>query len=71
MTERLRVLYKKNISRLITEFSYKNIHQIPKIEKIVINFNYMKLLFQTRVSFYLYNIEYVESCLSLLYEPQS
>ena len=37
MTERLRVLYKKIISKLITEFSYKNIHQIPKIEKIVIN----------------------------------
>lgn len=31
-------LYKKEIiSQLMTEYKYKNIHQIPKVEKIVVN----------------------------------
>lgn len=38
MTQRLKTLYTKTIvPKLITNFNYKNIHEVPKIEKIVIN----------------------------------
>lgn len=37
MTQRLKILYKKIIPKLIAQFGYKNIHQVPKIKKIIIN----------------------------------
>lgn len=38
MTQRLKKIYVENIiPKLIKEFNYKNSHQVPKIEKIVIN----------------------------------
>jgi large subunit ribosomal protein L5 len=37
MNERLQFLYKNIIPKLITQFSFKNKHQVPKIKKIVIN----------------------------------
>nr|YP_010500122.1 ribosomal protein L5 [Gormaniella terricola]UWV18299.1 ribosomal protein L5 [Gormaniella terricola] len=38
MTQRFKILYNQNIvPKLIHSFGYKNIHEVPKIEKIVIN----------------------------------
>ena len=38
MTQRLKDLYNKTIApKLITQFKYKNIHEVPQVEKIVIN----------------------------------
>jgi large subunit ribosomal protein L5 len=38
MTQRLKTLYVKTIvPKLMEKFQYKNIHQVPQIEKIVIN----------------------------------
>ena len=38
MTQRLKDLYNKTIApKLITQFQYKNMHEVPQIEKIVIN----------------------------------
>ena len=38
MTQRLKDLYTKTIvPKLVTNFKYTNTHEVPKIEKIVIN----------------------------------
>lgn len=38
MTQRLKDMYENQIqSKLMKDFQYKNIHQVPKIDKIVIN----------------------------------
>lgn len=37
MAERLKILYNNISSKLIKEFTYTNLHQVPKIKKISIN----------------------------------